>query len=52
MPYSGLGSGLRRAMKEQADIELINDIEGELFIVKIPRPAESEKSIKRNESDI
>jgi predicted HTH transcriptional regulator len=43
MPYSGLGSGLRRALKEQPDIELINDMEGEQFIVKIPRPAESEQ---------
>ncbi|MDR1918649.1 MAG: ATP-dependent DNA helicase RecG, partial [Tannerellaceae bacterium] len=43
MPYSGLGSGLRRAVKEQPDIELINDIEGELFIVKIPRPTEAEE---------
>jgi predicted HTH transcriptional regulator len=41
LPYSGLGSGLKRAVKEQSDIELINDIEGEQFIVKIPRPAES-----------
>jgi hypothetical protein len=42
MPYSGLGSGLRRAMEEQSNIELINDELGEQFIVKIPRPAESE----------
>lgn len=39
MPFSGLGSGIRRAIAEQPDIELINDIEGEQFIVKIPRPA-------------
>ena len=25
IPYSGLGSGLKRAIKEQPDIELIND---------------------------
>ncbi|MDR1974009.1 MAG: putative DNA binding domain-containing protein [Bacteroidales bacterium] len=37
LPYSGLGSGLKRAFKEQPNIELINDIEGEQFIVKIPR---------------
>jgi predicted HTH transcriptional regulator len=43
LPYSGLGSGLKRAIKEQPDIELINDIEREQFIVKIPRPAESEQ---------
>lgn len=38
MPFSGLGSGIKRAIAEQPDIELINDIEGEQFIVKIPRP--------------
>jgi predicted HTH transcriptional regulator len=38
MPYTGLGSGLRRAFENQNDIELINDVEGEQFIAKIPRP--------------
>lgn len=38
MPFSGLGSGIRRAIAEQPNIELINDIAGEQFIVKIPRP--------------
>lgn len=37
LPYSGLGSGIRRALKEQPNIELINDVNGEQFIVKIPR---------------
>ncbi|MDR0555255.1 MAG: putative DNA binding domain-containing protein [Treponema sp.] len=37
MPYTGLGSGLRRAFMHQPDIELINDIEGEQFIVRLPR---------------
>ena len=37
MPFSGLGSGIRRAIAEQPNIELINDTEGEQFIVKIPR---------------
>ena len=37
LPYSGLGSGLKRAVNEQPDIEFINDVEGEQFIVKIPR---------------
>ncbi|MDD2438172.1 MAG: putative DNA binding domain-containing protein [Massilibacteroides sp.] len=37
MPYSGLGSGIKRAVAQQPDIELINDIAGEQFIVKIPR---------------
>jgi len=40
MLYSGLGSGLRRAFVNQPDLELINDIEGEQFIVKFPRKSE------------
>lgn len=38
LPYSGLGTGIKRALAEQPDIELINDTEGEQFIVRIPRP--------------
>ncbi|MDR0938186.1 MAG: putative DNA binding domain-containing protein [Mediterranea sp.] len=38
MPFSGLGSGIKRAIAEQPDIELINDTGGDQFIVKIPRP--------------
>ena len=37
LPYSGLGSGLKRAIKEQPNIEFINDESGNQFIVKIPR---------------
>jgi len=37
MPYSGLGSGLRRALANQPDMELVNDVEGEQFIVRFPR---------------
>ena len=37
LPYSGLGSGLKRAIKEQPDMEFINDVDGLQFIVKIPR---------------
>jgi predicted HTH transcriptional regulator len=40
LPYSGLGTGIRRALELHPNIELINDIEGEQFIVKIPRPLE------------
>lgn len=40
MPFSGIGTGLIRALKEQPDIEFNNDIDGEQFIVKIPRPEE------------
>lgn len=39
MEYRGAGSGILRALKAQPNIELVNDIEGEQFIVKIPRPA-------------
>jgi predicted HTH transcriptional regulator len=38
MPFRGLGSGIRRALEQQPNIEFINDIEGEQFIVIIPRP--------------
>ena len=37
MPYSGLGSGISRALSEQPNIELVNDLEGEQFKVIIPR---------------
>ncbi|GHV94313.1 transcriptional regulator [Spirochaetia bacterium] len=37
LPYSGLGSGLRRALKNQPNMELVNDVEGEQFIVRFPR---------------
>jgi len=38
MPFSGIGTGITRALGEQPNIEFTNDIEGEQFIVKIPRP--------------
>jgi ATP-dependent DNA helicase RecG len=38
LPFSGLGSGVKRAIKEEPNTELINDINGEQFVVKIPRP--------------
>ncbi|MBP6662277.1 MAG: putative DNA binding domain-containing protein [Paludibacter sp.] len=37
MPYRGFGSGIRRALEQQPGVELINDVEGEQFIVRIPR---------------
>jgi len=37
LPYSGLGSGLRRAFANQPDLELENDVNGEQFIVRFPR---------------
>lgn len=38
LPFSGLGSGIKRAIEEEPQIELINDVEGEQFKVIIPRP--------------
>ena len=35
--FRGFGTGIIRALKEQPNIELTNDVEGEQFIVKIPR---------------
>jgi len=37
LPYSGLGSGLKRAFELQPDIQLINDEEGNQFTVIIPK---------------
>jgi predicted HTH transcriptional regulator len=37
LPYTGLGSGLKRAFENQPDINLTNDVEGEQFIAAIPR---------------
>ena len=38
LPYRSLGSGLKRAIENQPNIELINNVEGEQFHVIIPRP--------------
>ena len=38
LPYSGLGSGIKRSIKNQPNVKFINDMEGELFKVIIPRP--------------
>jgi predicted HTH transcriptional regulator len=40
MPFRGLGSGIKRALEFQPDIEFINDTESEQFVVRIPRPKE------------
>lgn len=37
MIYRGFGSGISRALENQPNMELINDADGEQFIVKIPR---------------
>ena len=41
MKYRGIGTGVRRALKEEPLTELINDTECERFIVRIPRPTEN-----------
>ncbi len=38
MTYRGFGSGIIRSLEEQPNIEFVNDVDGEQFIVKIPRP--------------
>ena len=37
MKYRGLGSGIRRALKEEADLQLIDDKQGERFVAIIKR---------------
>ena len=37
LPFSGLGSGIKRALVEEPDMELINDVEGEQFKVVFKR---------------
>ena len=37
MLYRGFGSGITRAYAKQPDIDLTNDVDGEQFIVRIPR---------------
>jgi predicted HTH transcriptional regulator len=50
LPYSGLGSGIRRALAAQPDTELINDTAGEQFIVKIPRVKDNQAPMRRKRS--
>jgi ATP-dependent DNA helicase RecG len=38
LPYRGLGSGIKRALEQQPNIEFYNEIEAEQFRVIIPRP--------------
>ncbi len=42
LPFSGLGSGIKRAIEAEPKIVLINDVEGELFKVIIPRKEKKE----------
>jgi predicted HTH transcriptional regulator len=37
MPYSGLGTGISRALERQPNIELVNDVEGDQFKIVISR---------------
>lgn len=43
MNYRGFGSGITRALENEPNLELINDVEGEQFVVIIPR-VEQEKT--------
>ena len=38
LPYRGIGTGIRRAIKNYPDIDFMNDIEGEQFVAIIKRP--------------
>ncbi len=38
MPFSGLGTGIKRALERQPNIEFFNDFEGDQFKAVIPRP--------------
>lgn len=38
LPYRGLGTGIRRVLKEEKDTQFYNDTDGDQFIVTIPRP--------------
>ena len=42
MPFSGLGTGVKRALERQPDIEFYNDFAGDQFKVVIPRLAAKE----------
>ncbi|MBW1612605.1 MAG: putative DNA binding domain-containing protein [Deltaproteobacteria bacterium] len=39
LPYRGIGTGIRRAIKNYPDIDFVNDMEGEQFVAIIKRPA-------------
>ena len=41
LPYRGIGTGIRRALKRYPDIDFINDTEGEIFVAIIKRPGKS-----------
>ncbi|MBW7857815.1 MAG: ATP-dependent DNA helicase, partial [Leptonema sp. (in: Bacteria)] len=45
LPYSGYGSGIKRVLTINPNIEFINDSEGEQFTVIIPRPGVEGKTI-------
>jgi len=38
LPYRGIGTGIRRALKHYPYIDFINDTEGEIFVAIIKRP--------------
>lgn len=44
MPFSGLGTGVKRALERQPNIEFYNDFDGDQFKVVIPRPTSKERT--------
>jgi len=38
LPYRGIGTGIRRAIKNYPDIDFVNDMDGEQFVAIIKRP--------------
>jgi len=41
LPYSGIGSGIPRILKNHPETELVNDKEGEQFSIILKRPIRS-----------
>lgn len=44
LPYRGLGSGIKRALRAHPQIDFIDDREGNLFTARIRRPARADRS--------
>lgn len=44
MPFSGLGTGVKRALERQPNIEFVNDVVREQFTAIVPRPVAADDS--------
>ena len=51
LPYRGLGSGIPRVFSENCDVELINNVEGNQFIVVIWRTTQKGEFTAQNEKN-